>query len=86
MVSPSDWFSGDRPTRAINIASPLLEVQALCARKRATISAIERLPCGGTHVVLVTLDEADTIRAACKDKLLPRNTPRVALRNRANDY
>lgn len=85
MVDASDWFASERPTRAVNIAAPPLEVQVLCAKKKAAISAIEALPCGGTHVVLVTMDEADTVRHAYKSKLLDRNTPRTPWRLRSND-
>jgi hypothetical protein len=82
----SGWFATDRPTRAVNVSAPPLEVQVMCAKKRVAISAIEPLPCGGTHVVLVTLDEADTMRHAYKDKLLDRRTPRTPWRLRSNDF
>lgn len=82
MVDVTAWFAKDRPTRAVNVAATLLEVQALCAKQCAPISAIEALPGGGTHVVLVTLEGADTVRRAYKDKLLHRYTPRTPLRAR----
>ena len=78
------WFQSDRPTRAVNVSASPAEVQALCAKKAVAISAIEALPDGGTHVVLVTIDDADALRTAYKDKLLPRNTRRTPLRGRAS--
>jgi hypothetical protein len=80
------WFQNDRPTRAVDVAAPMADVLAMCARKKAAISASEALPCGGTHVVLVTLDQADTVRDAFKNKLLPRGTPRFSWRTRAYGY
>lgn len=85
MVDTQSWFATDRPTRAVNVAATLLEVQVLCASKGAAISAIEALPRGGTHVVLVTMEGADTVRKAYKGKLLDRQTPRTPLRLRRND-
>lgn len=85
MADVSGWFATDRPTRAVNVAATPLEVQVLCARKGAAISAIETLPCGGTHVVLVTLEGAETVRHAYKDKLLDRNAKRTPWRLRSND-
>ena len=79
------WFRNDRPSRAINVDATPAAVGAMCGRKGATISAIERLADGGTHVVLTTMDEADTIRHAFRDKLLPRTAKRVPLRHRGYD-
>ena len=74
------WFRTDRPSRAVNIAAPPRDVDAMCTKKSVPISSIEHLADGGTRVVLVTLDAADTIRHAFKDKLLPKDAPRVPLR------
>jgi hypothetical protein len=79
-----NWSAPDQPTRAINIAAEPKAVLAICAKKEAAVSAIETLPAGGTHVVMVTLGEADIIRDAFKDKLLPHNTARTPLRQRAS--
>lgn len=79
------WFRSDRPSRAVNVDATPDAVGAMCLKKSARISAIERLADGGTHVVLTTMDEADTIRRAFKDKLLPRSAKRVALRKRGYD-
>ena len=84
MDDATRWFQSDRPTRAVNVSATQDAVHAMCAKKGAAISAIEALPDGGTHVVLVTLDHADTVRHAFKDKLLPRNARRVPLRQRGN--
>lgn len=72
-----NWHDRDGPTRAVNIDADTPAVLAMCERKGVSISAVEPLPGGGTHVVLVTLDDADTIRHAFKGKLLPRNTRRT---------
>lgn len=85
MVDTQSWFGTDRPTRAVNVSATLLEVQVLCASKGAPISAIEALPGGGTHVVLVTMEAADIVRRAYKGKLLDRRTPRTPIRLRSND-
>jgi hypothetical protein len=84
LVDTQSWFATDRPTRAVNVAATLLEVQVLCASKNVAISAIEALPGGGTHVVLVTLEGADVVRRAYKGKLLDRRTPRTPMRLRSN--
>jgi len=76
----SDWFQADRPTRGVNVAAPVETVHQLCAKKSAAISATERLADGGTRVVMVTMDGADIVRHAFKDKLLPRDAKRVPLR------
>lgn len=80
------WRAVDGPTRAVNISATPAEVMAMCARQATTVSAIEPLPDGGTHVVLVTMDGADTIRHAFKDKLLPRNTRRTPFRSERPGY
>jgi hypothetical protein len=80
------WFQNDRPTRAVNVDAAVPAVHQLCAKKGAEVSSIEPLADGGTRVVLVTIGDADTVRHAYKDKLLPRNARRVPLRGRASDY
>ena len=47
-----------------------------------TDTLIDLQPCGGTHVVLVTLAEAETVRHAYKDRLLERSAPRMPRRTR----
>jgi hypothetical protein len=76
----SDWFQADRPTRGVNISAPVETVHQLCAKKGASISATERLADGGTRVVMTTMDGAETVRHAFRDKLLPRDAKRVPLR------
>ncbi len=49
-----DTWSTPGPSRAINVTTLRPEVEALCAKHKATISAIESLPNGGgTRVVLM---------------------------------
>lgn len=77
------WFDSDRATRAVNVSVSQGEVEALCAKEALAISAIEDLPDGGTHVVLVTLAEANTLRFMFKDKQLGQNVRRAPFRSRA---
>ena len=79
-MADTTWFQNDRPTRAVNVDAAPAAVHQLCSKKGAEVSAIEPLADGGTRVVLTTLDAADTIRHAYKDKLLPRNARRVPRR------
>lgn len=78
----ADWFRNDRPTRGVNVDASVSAVEAMCLKKGAAISTVERLADGGTRVVLVTLDAADTVRHAFKDKLLPLTARRTPLRGR----
>ncbi|MDP3674901.1 MAG: hypothetical protein Q8R44_07375 [Novosphingobium sp.] len=80
------WMDPGRPTRAVNVSVSRRDVEAMCARRAVAISAIEELPDGGTHVVLVTLADADTFRQAFKDKLLGQNVRRTPFRSRASDW
>ena len=53
-----DW-STPGPSRAINVNTLRPEVEALCAKHKTTISAIEALPRGaGTRVVMMNGDDA----------------------------
>lgn len=60
-----DSWSTPGPSRAINVKTLRPEVEALCAKHKATISAIEALPRGaGTRVVLMNGDDAAVMRRA----------------------
>lgn len=80
------WLDPERPTRAVNVSAALRDVEAICAKKGVAISAIEELPNGGTHVVLVTMDDADTVRHAFKDRLLSRDVRRTRFCARASGW
>ena len=49
-------------SRAMNLTTPRADVEAYCKTASLRISAIEDLPTGGTHVVFVTIEEADAVR------------------------
>lgn len=46
------------------------EVLALCASKKVAVSAIERLPSGGTRLVCCSSSGADIIRHKAKSKII----------------
>ncbi len=69
-----DWRRGI-PTavttsRAMNVSIARADVEALCRKHGASISAIETLHSGGTHVVLKNGDAAETMRKAFGKKLI----------------
>lgn len=57
-------------SRAMNVRATKDEVAAMCAKHAVRITAIEALHSGGTRVVLMNGDEADTIRKAYKTRLI----------------
>jgi len=60
----SDW-SNPGPSRAINVTTARTDVEALCAKHKTRISAIEALPRGaGTRVVMMNGDDAAIMRRA----------------------
>ena len=65
-------------SRALNVNATQTEVTAMCAKHKATISAIEALPAGGTRVVMMNMDDAAVIAKAFKTKVMTgvvRRTP-----------
>lgn len=65
-----DSWSNPGKSRAINVSIDLAAVEALCAKHQTRISAIERLPAGGTRVVLMNGDDAETMRRVFKSNIL----------------
>jgi hypothetical protein len=57
-------------SRAMNINAERADVIETCARLNTPISAIEPLLSGGTRVVMMNGDDAETVRKAFKSKLL----------------
>lgn len=49
-------------TRAMNVSLDEQQVAKLCRANSLRISAIEPLVSGGTHLVLLTIEEADQAR------------------------
>ena len=69
-------------SRAINVNATKTEVQALCLKHKAPISAIETLASGGTRVVLMNGDAAAIMVRAFGRKVLSGNVERTPLRLR----
>ncbi|MCU6455567.1 hypothetical protein LPN01_15925 [Sphingomonas sp. A2-49] len=69
-------------SRAINVNATKTEVQALCLKHKAPISAIETLASGGTRVVLTNSDAAATMVRAFGRKVLSGTVERTPLRLR----
>lgn len=69
-----DWRRGvPTPTttsRAMNVNIAQADVVALCRKHDASISAIETLHSGGTHVVLRNGEGADRMRKAFGKKVI----------------
>jgi len=65
-------------SRAMNVNLAEADVFARCAKAGAAISAIETLPQGGTRVVLVTSDGADTMRNLFVKHLIDGRVKRYA--------
>ena len=65
-------------SRAMNLALPEAEVAALCKSAGVTVSAIETLPSGGTHLVCVTGEGADEMRRRLKKHLIEGRVKRFA--------
>jgi hypothetical protein len=57
-------------SRAINLALAETEVEARCAESGVSISAIEPLQSGGTHLVCTTSTGADEIRLRLQDHII----------------
>jgi len=53
-------------SRAINLNLTEDTITTFCRKAGVAISAIEELPAGGTHVVCVTIEGADEVRAKFK--------------------
>lgn len=57
-------------SRAMNVKLPEADVETLCRSKGISISAIEGLPSGDTHLVCTTSDDADKARRALSRHLI----------------
>ena len=57
-------------SRAINLALPESNVKARCAESGVSISAIEPLPSGGTHLVCTTSEGANEMRLRLANHLI----------------
>lgn len=57
-------------SRAINLTLAEPEVIARCKAAGITISAIEQLPSGGTHLVCTTSEGAEEMRRRLRDHII----------------
>ena len=64
-------------SRAVNINAANAQVVAMCTKHKATISAIETLPSGGTRVVLMNAQGAAAIVKAFGSKVITGPVPRT---------
>jgi hypothetical protein len=57
-------------SRAVNLKMEQSAVMARCAKENVGVSAIERLPEGGTRLVCMSGEGADLIRSKLKRELI----------------
>ena len=72
-------------TRAMNVSLDEQQVLKLCETNALRISAIEPLVSGGTHLVLVTIEEADQARYLMRKEIITgsvKRTPFIYSRQR----
>jgi hypothetical protein len=65
-------------SRAMNVKLGEAEVTALCKKHGVSVSDIETLPTGGTHLVCNTSDGADQMRHSLKRHLIEGKVKRFA--------
>jgi hypothetical protein len=65
-------------SRAINTTLKQDQVSALCNKAGVSISDIEALPCGGTHLVCTTSEGAEEMRHQLKRNLIEGKVKRYA--------
>jgi hypothetical protein len=58
-------------SRAVNLSLSQTDVRARCTESGVSISAIEPLKSGGTHLVCTTREGADEIRLRLQDHIIP---------------
>ncbi|MGH6786323.1 MAG: hypothetical protein ACREBO_05790 [Novosphingobium sp.] len=62
----------------MNVSLPEAQVEEQCRKAGVSISAIETLPAGGTHVVCRTSDGAETMRVQFKKSMIEGRVRRYA--------
>ena len=67
-------------SRAINVNVAQKDVVSLCKKHGLTVSAIESLASGGTRVVMMNGDAADTARKVFGKKVIDGEVKRTPLR------
>lgn len=74
-------------TRAMNLALPEQEVLNGCKKKAIRISSMEPLMSGGTHLVCITIEDADEARRVFGKSLIDGPVRRFAFqRNDQSRY
>lgn len=68
-------------SRAMNVSLAEADVAALCKTAGVSISAIEVLPSGGTHLVCLTGEGAEDMRHRMKKHLITGRVRRYAFYN-----
>jgi hypothetical protein len=59
-------------SRAMNLTLTQAEVRVACSDGGVVISAMEPLPAGGTHLVCMTSEGADAIRATLNQHIITK--------------
>lgn len=62
----------------MNASLPEARVAEICAKMSVSISDIETLPCGGTHLVCTTGDGAEEMRQRLRRHIIPGKVKRFA--------
>lgn len=65
-------------SRAINAALPEARVSEICTKAGVSISDIETLPCGGTHLVCTTGEGAEEMRHQLRRHIIVGKVKRFA--------
>jgi hypothetical protein len=67
-------------SRAINLRMEEGEIVARCLKEKVGVSAIERLPAGGTRLVCMSVDGAELIRRKLKTHIIAGEVKRERFR------
>ncbi len=65
-------------SRAMNVSMPQAGVLASCTKAGVSVSAVEELPSGGTHLVCTTGEGAEEMRGRLKAHLIQGRVKRFA--------
>jgi hypothetical protein len=65
-------------SRAMNLKLPEAAVRERCQKSGVSISAIEVLPSGGTHLVCLTSEGADEMRHSFRNDIISGRVNRYA--------
>lgn len=68
----------NRMSRAMNVTLAEAAVREVCRKDNISISAIEVLPSGGTHLVCTTSDDADVARRKLAKHMINGTVKRFA--------